>query len=289
MVGNKDDRYILALEKQIGKVLYFSEMENISDTIAVHEVRKSFKRIRALLRFLPDEKNANKVAVFSTVVKFGRILSNYRNYCVNLQIFERILKDSSHISERKLKAVKETMVEKCQKTLEEEILEPKVRIQILNYFKTLENELTETALPNDSADIIHQYIISYGRCMETYSSKNLYADSERIHSLRKRLKVLFYQTNYLKFENPRYFKSKSSQLETITELLGEEHDLYILYNELQKKEYELEADELEVLGNKIKHQRDLIIAKIQPRLRQIFVESIEEFAKRMNTMLKKGK
>jgi hypothetical protein len=46
------------IAKQLERIEYFCTAENISPNLAVHEMRKTFKRMRALLRFynaFPEE------------------------------------------------------------------------------------------------------------------------------------------------------------------------------------------------------------------------------------------
>ena len=47
-------RLIETIVKQLERVEYFSSAENISPNVAVHEIRKTFKRLRALLKFYSD-------------------------------------------------------------------------------------------------------------------------------------------------------------------------------------------------------------------------------------------
>lgn len=286
MGSTQDRKYAEFLEKQIGKVIYFSEMENVSDTVAVHEVRKSFKRIRALLRFYPKEFVDYSNQLKHDVAGFGRSLSSYRNACVNLQIIDRIGKETPNIPEKKIKEIKDLLQATCKGLLDNEVIQPGVRLQIQNYFRNREKEVQQNIQQLNWEDTAEQYINSYRKCVESYQTEGLFEDSEALHDLRKRLKVVYYQTNFLKCRNARYFKSRSDQLHSITELLGDEHDLYIFYLELTQEKYGLSQHEMELLANKISHQRDLLVAKLQPRLKQFLSETLEGFAEKIEDMLK---
>ena len=67
------------------------------------------------------------------------------------------------------------------------------------------------------------------------------------------------------------------QLHTITELLGEEHDLYILSLEIKNENFGLDSDEEIVLVNKIQHLREIIQLKLSTRMKQFFNDTPENF------------
>ena len=46
-----------SIVKQTAKVTYFCEAENISPNLAVHQIRRLFKRLRAWLRFYTNDNN----------------------------------------------------------------------------------------------------------------------------------------------------------------------------------------------------------------------------------------
>ena len=112
MVENTGDKLFQVLKKQTDRVIYFSQVENISPNIAVHEMRKSFKRIRSLLQLYKISGNEYAVLVENQLIKFGKLLSPIRNSCVNLSVLEKIANENSHIPESKFLFVKEKLTEK---------------------------------------------------------------------------------------------------------------------------------------------------------------------------------
>lgn len=46
MPHNAGKRLVEAIKKQLERIEYFSTAENVSPNLAVHEMRKSFKRLR---------------------------------------------------------------------------------------------------------------------------------------------------------------------------------------------------------------------------------------------------
>ena len=119
-----------------------------------------------------------------------------------------------------------------------------------------------------------------------FDKPELITDGNELHELRKKLKRLWYQLEFVKFMHPRYFRMKSDQLNKITENLGEDHDLYVFLNELNSDGFDFGSDELLILTNLIEHQRELNQLKMNPRIKQFFNEYPEDFNQKMNKIFK---
>lgn len=277
----KKDKVREAIEKQLDKVLYFCEIENVSYSTAVHEVRKSFKRMRALLRFYDREKYPFQASMRKTLSDYGRVLSPYRNSCVNLQVAERLLKEKTLIPDRNLKALKEVLLEQNKKILHNDLMKANVRMQIYAYFKEVQSELYSSDWGMVKEDFVSQYIDAYQKSLDLYSGEGLYAVSEKLHELRKALKVMWYQSNFLKFLNPRFFKHRSDRLDLVTELLGEEHDLFVFMQDIKEEGHGLDEKEILQMEKTIHHQRDLVMDKLRPKLKKVFRDSVEELVEKL--------
>jgi hypothetical protein len=137
-------RLVEVIRKQLERIEYFSAAGNISPNVAVHEIRKTFKRLRALLRFysgFPIEFPLD----FNTQIKyFGRSLTTIRESYVNLLIFERITVKNDLISEKKIKAAREKLVEKNRGIIETGFLKAESYQTIQNFVKGLEEKIVST-------------------------------------------------------------------------------------------------------------------------------------------------
>ena len=107
-----------------------------------------------------------------------------------------------------------------------------------------------------------------------------------MHELRKKLKRLWYQIDFIKFLHPRYFKLKSDQLNKITDQLGDDHDLHVFYENLIAEDYGFDEEELRILTNQVKHLRELNQMKLLPRLKQFFTVPPEEFDQKLERFFK---
>lgn len=287
MAQETGNRLISTFQKQAERIVYFCSVENVSPNLAVHEFRKSFKRIRALLHFYDEFPEGFPVDSRIQIQKFGRILAPLRESFINIQIFERITANQNYIPDRKLKTAKDILTEK-NKALNEYVLFAENRFgQILNFIQAFGLQVNEySPSPPSVKQLINQICISYLKSHMVYQTLGDQSDAGEWHILRKRMKRLWYQLDFVKFLHPRFFKLKSDQLNKITEQLGEEHDLFIFLNELKSGYLPFDDSELQILENQVEHQRELNLLKLMPRLKQFFNEPPELFNQKMEKIFR---
>ncbi|MCY1723466.1 CHAD domain-containing protein [Prolixibacteraceae bacterium Z1-6] len=284
MVQGIGHRLLLALQKQTSRVIYFSEAKNISLNTAVHEVRKSFKRIRALLLFCQSSEGEYVYSISQQLSEFGKNISAFRNSWVNILVLDRISQINPHIPERKMKLLKERFMERNRQLQQQDIVDKKTGTTIRKFMEEFEVGMPANLKVAGEQFVKEQLNLSFQSSYEIFQDENIWNEAEKLHELRKKLKTLYYQTSFLKFSHAKFFKPKSDQLDIITEQLGEDHDLYVFLDEIKKTEYGLNFTEISIVENKINHLRVLNSNKCRPRLRQLFSESPESFAQKITAI-----
>ena len=285
MVQDVGNRLITAFQKQTEQIVYFCSVENVSPNLAVHEIRKSFKRLRAFLKFYaesPDEffRDYNK-----QLLSHGKSLAFLRESYVKIQVFERVTSPNNLIPERKIKAAREKLVENNKSLLDKDFFENKSCSAIHDLRKQLESQFIKLKFERPTKkQLISQLCNSFLKSYTCCQNLNPGLDAVELHRLRKKLKVLYYQIDFFKFMRPKYFKLKSDQLNRITEQLGEDHDLYIFFNEIKKEEYDFGTSEIGILENQTLHLRELNLLKLTSRLKQLFSDSPDVFNQKMNSL-----
>lgn len=287
MAQDAENRLITAFRKQNEKIIYFCSAENISPNVAVHEIRKSFKRIRALLKFYSECSVIFPRILIDELKAIGKILSPIRESFVNVQIFERVTEGNYPVSERKIKRVKELLSEKNKTETGAEFVEKEVCNSISMLTEKFESELEQLAIECPSSkQIKEQLSVSFLVGYELFKEIETGFTAEKLHKLRKILKRLWYQIDFIKFLHPRYFRLKSDQLNKITEQLGDDHDLFVFNQQLQLPEFKLLTDELLMVENLVEHQRELNMLKLTPRLKHFFNEPPEIFDRKLEKIFK---
>ncbi len=287
MPQNAGKRLVEAFSKQLEKIEYFSSMKNVSPNVAVHELRKSFKRMRALIRFYHFRSDDIFVDSKNQLKYFGRSFSRMRESFVNLQVFEKMSNSDVLIAEKKIKAAREKLTQNNKQLIEKGFLETEGYLPVQKFGQSLNAQL-DVLKENQPTinEIIKELQNSYIEAHEIF--KDLSPDSSPVsfHELRKKLKRLMYQFEFIRYTQPRYFKSKTFQLNRITEQLGEDHDFFVFINEIKNGAYDFDSEEIEILENKIQHLREVNFVKLFPRLKQFFNESPPAFSSKLEINIK---
>lgn len=287
MPQNAGKRLVEAIGKQLERIEYFSSVENISPNLAVHELRKTFKRLRALMKFYSDFP-VEFPPEYSTQIKyFGRSLTAMRESFVNLQLFEKVTAANSLIAERKIKNAREKLTDRNKEIIERGFFESEAYLPVQKFAGNLQLQMERVTISIPSVtQFIGQLELSYRQSYEIYSGLGTHPDSDAIHELRKKLKQLYYQFDFIRYVHPRFFRLKTYHLNNITEQLGEDHDLFVFMNDLCEIRYDFSDEELEILENQVQHLRELNRIKLFPRLKQFFSEQPEVFNLKVQEIFK---
>ena len=280
-------RLVEAIGKQLERVEYFSSVENISPNLAVHELRKTFKRLRALLKFYNDFP-VEFPPDYSTQIKyFGRSLTIMRESFVNLQLFEKITAGNTLIPERKIKNARERLSDKNKDIIEKGFLKSEAYLPMQKFASNLQIQMEQIAVSIPAVtQFIGQLEYSYSQSYEIYLKLKQDSESEEIHELRKKLKQLYYQFDFIRYVHPRFFRLKTYHLNNITEQLGEDHDLFIFMNDVTENRYDFSDEELEILENQVLHLREINRLKLFQRLKQFFGDSPAVFKLKLEEIFK---
>lgn len=287
MVQNAGSRLIEAIQKQTEKISYFCSAENTSANLSVHEIRKSLKRMRALLNFYAEPAEEFYNYFNNQMRNFGIFLSPVRESFVNIQILDRISSGENLIPDKKIRDFKENLMEQNRVLVEKHIEEDNGCAIICEFIEAFREKLLDANTVQPAKhQIISQLLGSFQDAHAHFQKYDLNGNAEILHSLRKKLKRLWYQFDFIKFAHPRYFKLKSNQLNQITEHLGEDHDLFVFTEHLNTAETGFTPEELEIAKNQVNHLRELNLLRLAPKTKKFFQETPEAFRIKMEKIFK---
>jgi CHAD domain-containing protein len=287
MPHNAGKRLVEAIKKQLERIEYFSSAANVSPNLAVHEMRKSFKRLRALLLFYDEYPEEFPQEFCIQIKNYGRLLSAMRESYVNIQIFERLAENNNLIADRKIKSAKEKLQAKNREIIDNSFFGSEDFQNLLQFTKALEQQVIRMEIDRPSQiQLAKQLVISYQKAYDCYQIIGNDSEGDEIHNLRKKLKRLWYQFDLLQYLHPRYFRLKSDQLNKITEQLGEDHDMFVFLNDLKIDNLGFEAPEIEIIENQVQHLREINLLKLNPRLKQFFIDPPSFFTQKMEQFFK---
>jgi CHAD domain-containing protein len=250
-------------------------------------MRKTFKRLRALVRFYIDYPDEFPPETRNQIKYFGRSLSEMRESFVNMQIFERIAAENHIVPDRKMKIAREKLTDKNSLVIEQGFLKGEGYLHIKSFGEMLAIQLERFQIGQPSLlQIVNQLEVSYTEAFDLYKQIWAGSDPGLIHELRKKMKRLMYQYDFVRLIHPRFFKTKTFQLNNITEQLGEDHDLFVFLQDLNNNEHDFTNVEFEIIENKVQHLREVNQVKLFPRLKQFFSDTPEIFNQKLETIFK---
>ncbi len=248
----------------------------------VHEIRKSFKRLRAVLRLIRDEIGYDSYIEANILFRdLGRSLSLYRDSNVYISTLKKI---RYKISPKELKnyfiILKELKNQKAQ-LISEFDMDSTIE-NIINQLKDSNQFIQQIPIINDDFNVF------YGGLKRIYrQSKKLLLEAveqptdEVIHTWRKRVKYLWYQIQVLENIWPEQLSTWRKILKKISELLGLNHDLTLLHQKIVqlRNSTTIKTKRIESL---ILRLRDNYYLQAVHQGQLFFIDSPEQFIKKLN-------
>ena len=194
----------------------------------VHETRKAIKRMRALARLLRYELGEEEFKrVNDSLRETGRHLSGTRDAEVRLAT----LRD---LRARYPKALALEGVDRLEKRLELEREQTSVSAPpraVLSDIADMRSDLARWNLVEHDFAVLApglERIYREGRRRHARVRDEHGADAEHIHDWRKRVKSLYYALDMLGAKNVNGARRAARRADRLGDLLGEEHDLWVL-------------------------------------------------------------
>jgi CHAD domain-containing protein len=194
----------------------------------VHEARKAIKRMRALARLLRYELGEQELErVNSSLRAAAQRLAGARDADVRLATLERL-------RTRHPKALALEGVQRLSERLEHErerASEPASPKDVLADIADMRRHLARWNLVEHDFDALApglQRIYREGRRRYTRVKREHGRSAEDVHDWRKRVKSLYYALDMLGGASAKGARSATRRAERLGDLLGEEHDLWML-------------------------------------------------------------
>lgn len=255
------------LLEQLDYIKMQSEREQEDVHKAIHEIRKSIKRIRAVLRMIRDEIGYSSYYRENVFYRdLSRKLSEIRNFEVLSGSIRTLQKDLSN-----------TIPADVFISLEEEL--GRQQEEVTGGPARLNQLLKKTAGEIDNGrERINDFPIKHddfgaleGGLFRMYRQGRRYLRDARknpspaqLHDLRKRMKYFWYQVDILQPIFPGPMKAYASTLETIGENLGVYHDLQVMQEFLAGSEIIPDARVNEALQEACIARKSMLLQNIWP-------------------------
>lgn len=218
------------IDGAIGQLQRLDELDE-----GIHEARKHFKRIRAVLRLvrgpLPEEIYDAENVFFRDA---GRVLSPLRDSAVHMETLD-LLKETfeEQLSAEAFGTVRAALDEKHQAVLQSVKSDPQTLAAIRASLADARQRVGGWPLPAAGFDLFAKGLKKiYKRGRKEKVTAWDQPSAENFHAWRKRVKYLWYHTTLLQPVWPALMDALEDELDLLSDLLGEEHDLAVLHETL---------------------------------------------------------
>jgi CYTH domain-containing protein/CHAD domain-containing protein len=198
---------------------------------AVHESRKSLKRLRALVRLvhaeLGGQLSAEENAAFREA---GRALSGPRDSQVMIQAFDALVERYPvEAGTADLAAFRSRLVQTHEAVARELAPGASAFADVERAARAARDRIVGWPLDRDGFGALRPGLArAYRRGRSAHRAARKEPSAERLHEWRKRVKDLWYSVQVLEAAGPRRLKALARTAHELSELLGDDHDLVVL-------------------------------------------------------------
>ncbi len=196
---------------------------------SVHEARKAFKRLRAIIRLARDELGEQAYRRENrTLRNLGRRLSAARDGKVLLDTLDSLSQRHPELTPSDVGALRELLAAE-RMTAEQQIQRGGDVSEVVRQLHELRPRAADWPLAQDGlASLAPGFRRTYRRARRAYRRARRNPTSENFHELRKRTKDLWYTAQILRSASPDRMERLAQDAHQLSDLIGEEHDLGVL-------------------------------------------------------------
>jgi CHAD domain-containing protein len=211
---------------------------------AVHETRKSLKRLRATVRLardeLGDEVYRRENAAFRDA---GRRLGGARDSKVLLETLDGLTgRCSDEALPRRLERFKRTLVGQ-HGAAQRRLHEGAAIAEVVGELRRARARVDDWPLEREGLDALAPgFKRIYRRGRRAYRVARQDPSTENLHELRKRAKYLWYAAQIVRAAAPKKMKRLARRAHELSDLIGDDHDLALLAQRAEERRDRL-ADE----------------------------------------------
>lgn len=195
---------------------------------SVHEIRKSFKKIRAILRMVRYELGHHSYKSKNIIFRdLGRILAPLRDSDVFIgtwQYLSPALKGK--ISHQQISGTMRKIKNRQKKILYSFMKDKSTLTMLKRTLQQEKSEISNLPLEKNDFSLFHKGILRiFERGRNEMKQAQLLRTTKNLHNWRKRVKYLWYHIQLLQNIWPGVLSEYEAILKELADILGEEHDL----------------------------------------------------------------
>ena len=249
----------------------------------VHEARKAFKRLRALVRLsrdaLGDEVYRRENATFRDA---GRRLSRVRDAAVLVQTLDDVVRrHRDELPEDAFAGLRDALHADAE-TATEQIANDRGTVDdVVATIESGRGRLAAWPLPERAgvATLAPGFERVYRRGRRAMRAARKDTDTEHLHELRKRAKDLWHAAQVLRPAASKPMKKLARGAHDLSDLVGEDHDLAVLLDAARERPDTLAPGELALLDGLVGRRRARLQRKALACGRRVYARKPRKVAK----------
>lgn len=269
------------LDKAVG---HLTETEDRDE--AVHEARKHFKKIRAVLRLVRDEIGEDVYKPENVCYRdAGRDLAPVRDSFVKAETLDAL---TEHFAETlapgAFDSLREVLVQRHAETKHRLLVEERAADQVVATLKEARERIADLPIKHDGVSAFDDglrrvYKRGYKRLVEALEKPTV----DALHEWRKRVKYLWYHTRILELIWSDLLDELGSAIHDLSDYLGDDHDLAVLRRTVLEEPALCEDAEVtqHLLGLIDRRRAELQVAAL-PLGERLYVEDPDDFVARIS-------
>lgn len=274
--------------EQIETILKQLSHPDADQEAAVHNARKSLKKLRALLRLVQNkigrEQYQQENACFRDA---GRFLSEMRDAQVRLETLDKL---TAHFTDEladdyPFAGLRQTLMSSPVMVQSQPLREQDAVINAVALVKAAEQRVRDWRLAHSDWSMLRSGLKQvYRQGAQRFDKAFENPSVERLHDWRKRAKDLWYFLRLLKPIWPGVMAALDQELKLLGDYLGDDHDLAILRQTFtDQPEASDNRRELELLVTLIDRRRSELQLASQRLGQRLYAEKPSAFVKRLET------
>ncbi len=282
-VGELPDDVVREIRSEIAKALAgLSDQWPVPDE-AVHDARKRLKKARAGLRLVRDATSRRAFRRENLALRdAARPLSEVRDTKVLIAALDGLEARLTPPERRAIERLRGRLVGN-QLRARRRLLGDKDSLKpILDALASARKRINLQELRDDGWPALEpgvRRVYRSGRVALAAARED--PTIETLHEWRKQVKYLWHQLQMLELIQPRWIRSRGNQTHQLADYLGEDHDLAILAQRLQRARRGGQSDALERVAKRIDRKRAGLQGQAMKLGTVLYGERPRKFAKRL--------
>ncbi|MBD3345225.1 MAG: CHAD domain-containing protein [Chitinivibrionales bacterium] len=269
--------------EQIDKAMRDLVFENIKNAGGIHEARKEFKKIRALLRLVRPALGNNYTRLNGMFRGAGREFSDFRDAKVMAATCSNLENHFKPQAKKALFAGIQSLLDKRREDLMSKQGQIKKKVQrVRDMLNDSQKVIASCKMGAEGFDAVGGGLTRiYRRGRKAFVNAYDTPSMQNFHDWRKRVKDYLYHMRLLRDMWPPVIKGCCFSLEDLSHILGDEHDLSILSEYIDGvSEAHLNSEDRAVLKDLITLRQSELRASARARGKRLYAEKPKAFRTR---------